>query len=67
MLSTARAVSVLSFFIKSVNFPPARLSASGYGKYKPVASNKTAAGRALNRRVNIVVLSNFLNNELPES
>ncbi|MHB1662050.1 MAG: flagellar motor protein MotB [bacterium] len=67
MLSTARAVSVLSFFIKSVNFPPARLSASGYGKYKPVASNETAEGRALNRRVNIVVLSNFLNNELPES
>ncbi|MCL4428308.1 MAG: OmpA family protein [Deltaproteobacteria bacterium] len=67
MLSTARAVSVLSFFIKSVNFPPARLSASGYGKYKPVASNATAAGRALNRRVNIVVLSNFLNNELPRS
>lgn len=67
MLSTARAVSVLSFFIKSVNFPPARLSASGYGKYKPVASNETAEGRALNRRVNIVVLSNFLNNELPKS
>lgn len=67
MLSTARAVNVLSFFIKSVNFPPARLSASGYGKYKPVASNKTAYGRALNRRVNIVVLSTFLNNELPKS
>ncbi len=67
MLSTARAVSVLRFFIKSVNFPPARLSASGYGKYKPIASNGTAAGRALNRRVNIVVLSTFLNNELPKS
>lgn len=67
MLSTARAVSVLSFFIKSVNFPPERLSASGYGKYKPVASNDTAKGRALNRRVNIVVLSNTLNNRLPLS
>ncbi len=66
-LSTARAVSVLRFFIKSVNFPPARLSASGYGRYKPVASNETAAGRALNRRVNIVVLSTFLNNQLPKS
>ena len=67
MLSTARAVNVLSFFIKSINFPPARLSASGYGKYKPVASNRTPEGRALNRRVNIVVLSTFLNNELPKS
>ncbi len=67
MLSTARAVNVLSFFIKSVHFPPTRLSASGYGKYRPIASNATAAGRALNRRVNIVVLSDFLNNELPRS
>jgi chemotaxis protein MotB len=67
MLSTARAVNVLRFFIKKVKFPPIRLSASGYGKYRPVASNKTAQGRALNRRVNIVVLSTFLNNELPKS
>ncbi len=67
MLSTARAVNVLRFFIKKVHFLPIRLSASGYGKYKPVASNKTAQGRALNRRVNIVVLSTFLNNELPKS
>ena len=67
MLSTARAVSVLDFFIKGAGFPPEKLSASGYGQYKPVASNDTAAGRALNRRVNIVVLSNFLNSALPES
>ncbi len=67
MLSTARAVSVLRFFIKNVHFPPTRLSAAGYGKYRPAATNKTAQGRALNRRVNIVVLSTFLNNELPKS
>lgn len=67
MLSTARAVSVLRFFIKSSGFDPNRLSAAGYGKYKPVASNATSQGRALNRRVNIVVLSNFLDNTLPGS
>lgn len=67
MLSTARAVNVLSFFIRSVNFPPTRLSAAGYGRYRPIDSNKTAKGRSLNRRVNIVVLSTFLNNELPKS
>jgi hypothetical protein len=35
---------------------PERLSASGYGEYKPVASNDTAQGRQLNRRVEIVIL-----------
>jgi chemotaxis protein MotB len=34
---------------------PKRLSAAGYSFYKPVASNDTAAGRAKNRRVVIVV------------
>ncbi len=67
MLSTARAVSVLRFFINKINFPPTRLSAAGYGKYRPVATNKTVEGKALNRRVNIVVLSTFLNDELPKS
>jgi outer membrane protein OmpA-like peptidoglycan-associated protein len=32
-----------------------RLSSHGYGDTKPVASNKTAKGKALNRRVEFVV------------
>jgi chemotaxis protein MotB len=35
---------------------PQRLSASGYGEYHPIASNRTEAGRALNRRVDVVVV-----------
>ena len=34
---------------------PERLSALGYGQYRPVAPNNTREGRALNRRVEIVV------------
>lgn len=54
-LSAYRALSVLEYLEgKGVN--PERLSASGYGEYKPVASNDTAEGRQMNRRVEIVIL-----------
>ncbi|MCK9573469.1 MAG: OmpA family protein [Candidatus Omnitrophica bacterium] len=54
-LSAHRALSVLEYLEeKGVNSN--RLSASGYGEYKPVASNDTAQGRQLNRRVEIVIL-----------
>jgi len=56
-LSTARAASVLMYFIKEHGIPPERLSAAGYGEYKPVATNSTVEGRAKNRRVDILFLS----------
>ena len=53
-LSTARASMVVRTLISSgVN--PQRLSAAGYAALRPIASNTTAAGRALNRRVEIVL------------
>jgi chemotaxis protein MotB len=52
-LSTARATNVVRFLIAhGVN--AMRLGAAGYAALNPVASNATAAGRALNRRVDIV-------------
>jgi len=39
----------------SQGVPPDTISAHGFGKDKPVATNDTAAGRQLNRRVEIVV------------
>jgi len=36
---------------------PARLRAVGYGSAGSIASNDTAAGRALNRRIEIVVIN----------
>jgi chemotaxis protein MotB len=56
-LSTARAAAVLEVVIKT-GFPSKRLSIAGYGEENPVASNVTARGRSLNRRVDIVVLRN---------
>jgi chemotaxis protein MotB len=56
-LSTARATSVLQYFVQSYGFPPNRLTASGYGEQRPLADNASPAGRSQNRRVDIAVLS----------
>jgi chemotaxis protein MotB len=55
-LSTARATELAKFFIFSHAFAAARLSASGYAEFHPAASNATAEGRGINRRVDIIVL-----------
>jgi len=57
-LSTARALSVLHYLVNDQGISPERLSAIGYGEYRPVDSNETAAGRKQNRRVEIVILPN---------
>jgi len=54
-LSTARSLSVLHFLVKEKGVSPERLSAIGFGEYRPVASNDTREGRKLNRRVEIVI------------
>jgi chemotaxis protein MotB len=56
-LSTARATELIRMLIVGHGFDPARLSAAGYAEYHPIASNLTAQGRAQNRRVDIVILS----------
>lgn len=55
-LSTARALSVLHYLVDKEDISPDRLSAIGYGEYRPVASNDTSADRKINRRVEIVIL-----------
>ena len=54
-LSVHRATSVVHYFIQQKQIPPERLSAAGYGEYRPIAPNDTAENRALNRRVNILI------------
>lgn len=55
-LSTARALSVLHHLEDKEGIDPIRLSATGYGEFRPVASNATAEGKQKNRRVEIVIL-----------
>lgn len=57
-LSSARALSVLHYLTQTSNVSPGRLSATGYGEYRPVADNVTPEGRQKNRRVEIVILPN---------
>ena len=54
-LSAARAASVVHL-LDRYGVVPNRLSAIGYGEYKPVADNETEEGRQKNRRVVLVIL-----------
>jgi chemotaxis protein MotB len=56
-LSTARATEIIALLISRYGFAPVRLSAGGYAEFHPIASNDTSEGRALNRRVDIVVVT----------
>lgn len=54
VLSESRANSVKAY-LASKGVVESRMTATGYGPEKPVASNKTAAGRAKNRRVELIL------------
>jgi chemotaxis protein MotB len=56
-LSTTRATNVVAYLLRHYDFQPKLLSPAGYSEYHPVATNDTAEGRALNRRVDLVVLN----------
>lgn len=55
-LSTGRATNVVRYFIEEVGLNPNRVSAAGYGEYRPIDTNDTASGRSANRRVDVVVI-----------
>ncbi len=55
-LSSARALAVLHYLVDECNVKPTRLSANGYGEYRPVAANDTKENMQKNRRVEIVIL-----------
>ena len=52
-LSQARALSVVKFMTDALGFPPQRLAATGFGEYRPVNFDDTAAARAQNRRIEL--------------
>ncbi len=54
-LSAARAAAIARMLLEIHAIAPGDLSAAGYGEYHPVTTNNTAAGRAKNRRVDLVI------------
>jgi chemotaxis protein MotB len=55
-LSSARATAVLRTLVEHSGIPSTRVFAAGYGEQRPIATNLTPEGRALNRRADIVIL-----------
>ena len=56
-LSQRRAQAVVSYLVEEFGIAEGRLTARGYGESKPVATNSTDEGKALNRRVEFVIKS----------
>ena len=56
-LSTDRAIAVLHVLVDEFGLSPDRLAASGFAEFQPRASNETAEGRSLNRRVELVIVA----------
>ena len=56
-LSTARAVGVVRYMVEDDGLDPTRVSAAGYGEFRPRKPNDNDADRQQNRRVDIVLLN----------
>ncbi len=54
-LSAARAINVTKF-LQEKGIAPEILSAVAYGEYKPIADNETPEGKAMNRRIEIILI-----------
>ncbi len=55
-LSAERALAVLNQLLKNKNIDRSRFAAAGYGEFNPIVPNDTPENKALNRRVDIVVI-----------
>jgi chemotaxis protein MotB len=56
-LSQARAIAVGYRLINDHNINPSKIAATGYGEYRPLTDNSTPEGRAVNRRVEIKLVT----------
>lgn len=66
-LSSARATEVVRYLSQSHHIAPDRISALGYGEYRPVRPNNSIENRAQNRRVDVVILTMELTLKEPSS
>nr|WP_330362449.1 OmpA family protein [[Clostridium] dakarense] len=60
-LSVMRASNVLQILIDKAGMKPERVSATGYGEYRPKVDNSTAEGKSINRRVDILIMNSQFN------
>lgn len=56
VLSQKRAEAVRAYLVANNTLPKDNIEATGYGAERPLASDQTAAGRAINRRIDIVLI-----------
>ena len=61
LLSQNRAESVRQYLIANRTVPANKIKAQGYGSSRPLVSNETAEGRAVNRRIDIVLMPRMKN------
>lgn len=54
-LSSARALNVVRYMANNGDVDPSRMSAIGYGEYRPIAPNNTPENRKTNRRIEVYV------------
>ena len=59
-LSTERALAVLDYILEDKDLKHERFSATGCGRFRPVVPNDSKENRALNRRVDIIVVPSFM-------
>lgn len=59
-LSVARALAAVHYLTERADVAPQRVSAAGCGEFRPIADNRTADGRARNRRIAITLLPDEL-------
>ena len=55
-LSQQRAEAVRAYFVANGTLADQRIAAVGYGSKRPLASNATAMGRAINRRIDLIIV-----------
>ncbi|MFA4038042.1 flagellar motor protein MotB [Clostridioides difficile] len=61
-LSVMRATNVVQLLIDNAGIAPDKLSAVGYGEFRPIAENSSEEGRSKNRRVDIVLVDSKYDN-----
>lgn len=58
-LSSDRALHFMKILLNNPKLNPAMFTSKAFGEYHPVASNDTAAGRAMNRRVEVSIIRKY--------